>query len=193
MAIRNRIRELRVVKASELQANPRNWRTHPDDQRAALRDLLAEIGYADALLARETEDGTLELIDGHLRAETTPDQEVPVLVVDVTEQEADKLLLLLDPLAAMAKADQEKLAALKNRADVQGAALRSALDAMLDDATEEAGKQATALRQLSTDRPPAMTWVLVGIPTVRYGEIAAAVESVASVQGVVVEMTVNDG
>ena len=33
--------------------------------------LLAEIGYADVLIARDTPDG-LVLIDGHLRAETTP-------------------------------------------------------------------------------------------------------------------------
>ena len=39
------------------------------------------------------------LIDGHLRAETAPDMMVPVLVLDVTEEEADKLLLTLDPLA----------------------------------------------------------------------------------------------
>jgi len=36
--------------------------------------------YAAALIARETADGKLELIDGHLRAETTPDTVVPVLV-----------------------------------------------------------------------------------------------------------------
>jgi hypothetical protein len=29
--------------------NPRNWRTHPKVQADALRGLLAEIGYADAL------------------------------------------------------------------------------------------------------------------------------------------------
>ena len=39
------------------------------------------------------------LVDGHLRAETTPDAIVPVLVLDVDEAEADKILLTLDPLA----------------------------------------------------------------------------------------------
>ena len=64
------------------------------------------MGYADALLARELPDGKLMLIDGHLRAETTPLQEVPVLILDVTEAEADKILLTLDPLAGMAEANQ---------------------------------------------------------------------------------------
>jgi hypothetical protein len=77
-----------------------------------LRALLNEIGYADALLVRQLPDGRLMLIDGHLRAETTPDSLVPVLVLDVNEEEADKLLLTLDPLAAMAEADAERISQL---------------------------------------------------------------------------------
>ena len=105
MDIRDRIVELRRVPARELTADPRNWRKHPKAQRAALRTVLTEIGYADALLARETPTG-LMLIDGHLRAETTPGQTVPVLVLDVDEIEAGKILATLDPLAGMAERDQ---------------------------------------------------------------------------------------
>ena len=53
-AIRDRIIGLRRVKASELRPNPANWRRHPRAQREALKGVLREIGYADALLARET-------------------------------------------------------------------------------------------------------------------------------------------
>lgn len=109
MNIRDRIKELRRVKASELRPSPRNWRTHPQAQQDALRGVLAEVGYADALIARELPDGTLELVDGHLRSETTPDMEVPVLVTDLTEDEAAKVLATLDPLAAMATADPANL------------------------------------------------------------------------------------
>ena len=109
MHIRDRIKELRRVRAADLRPNPRNWRTHPAAQQDALRGLLAEAGYADALLTRELADGTLLLIDGHLRAETTPDAVVPVLVLDVDEAEADKILLTLDPLAGMASTDAEQL------------------------------------------------------------------------------------
>ena len=110
--IQDRIRELRRVRARDLLPNPKNWRRHPKAQGDALRGLLAEIGYADALLARELPDGRLMLIDGHLRAETTPDAQVPVLVLDVSAEEADKILLTLDPLAAMAESDAERIKAL---------------------------------------------------------------------------------
>ena len=72
MKIRDRIKELRRVSAGQLRPNPGNWRSHPQQQRDALRGVLAEIGYADALLARELPDGSLELIDGHLRAKPRP-------------------------------------------------------------------------------------------------------------------------
>ena len=106
--IRDRIKELRRVKASELIPDERNWRQHPEHQREALEGLLTEIGFADALLVRETPAG-LVLVDGHLRAETAPDEEVPVLVLDVDEREAQKILLTLDPLASMAIPDMDLL------------------------------------------------------------------------------------
>lgn len=112
MKIRDRIRELRRVPARELVPNPKNWRLHPEKQSALLAGALREIGYADALIARENEHGRLVLIDGHLRAETTPDAVVPVLVLDVSEAEADKLLAILDPLAAMAETDAKLLESL---------------------------------------------------------------------------------
>ena len=127
MHIRDRIKELRRVRAAELRPNPRNWRTHPERQRDALRGILAEIGYADALLARELPDGSLELVDGHLRAETTPEQEVPVLVLDLSEQEAAKLLVLLDPLAGMAETDSDVLAQLVAEVETDNEAIERLL------------------------------------------------------------------
>lgn len=142
MQIRDRIKEFRRVKASELRPHPKNWRTHPAAQQDALRGVLAEIGYAGALLARELPDGSLELIDGHLRAETTPDMEVPVLVLDLDEQEAAKLLALHYPLAAMAEANDCVLAELLAHVETESDAVRSLLDAMLgepDPVLEEVG------------------------------------------------------
>lgn len=135
MKIRDRIRELRRVPASELLPNPKNWRTHPKAQQDALRGVLAEVGMADAVLARELPDGSLMLIDGHLRAETVADAVVPVLILDVNESEADKLLATLDPLAAMAESDGEKLDALLRGVDTGNEALQK----MLASTAESAG------------------------------------------------------
>lgn len=133
MKIRDRIKELRRVRASELQPNPKNWRTHPRAQKNALKAVLAEVGYADALLARETPEGGLMLIDGHLRAETTPDMVVPVLVLDVDEAEAAKILATLDPLAAMAEADAGKLRDLLSSIEIGSQALQETLAELAKD------------------------------------------------------------
>ena len=130
MQIRDRIKELRRVPAGELRRNPRNWRMHPSEQQDALRGVLAEVGYASALLARELPDGTLMLIDGHLRAETTPDAVVPVLVLDVDEDEADKILLTHDPLAGMATVSQEHLQSLLVDVQTDSGSVRSLLDSI---------------------------------------------------------------
>ncbi len=133
MHIRDRIKDFRRVKASQLRPHPKNWRTHPPAQQDALRGVLAEIGYAGALLARELPDGSLELIDGHLRAETTPEMEVPVLVVDLDEREAAKLLALHDPLAGMAEANEEVLAELLAHVETENEAVQAMLDKLLGD------------------------------------------------------------
>jgi ParB-like chromosome segregation protein Spo0J len=95
---------------------------------------LAEVGLADACLARELPDGSLMLIDGHLRAETLGDGDVPVLVLDVNEAEADKLLATLDPLAAMADSDAAKLDELLRNVDTGSEALQQMLAATAEDA-----------------------------------------------------------
>jgi hypothetical protein len=100
---------------------------HPPGQQDVLKGLLAELGYCDAVLARELADGQLQLIDGHLRCETTPDMAVPVLVLDVTEAEADKLLLTLDPLAGLAQANREALVSLLANVDSDSAAVQAML------------------------------------------------------------------
>lgn len=110
--MRNRVKELRFVKASELIPCADNWRLHPKRQRDLMKSVLQTIGYADALVARETEDGSLALIDGHLRADVSSEVEVPVLVVDLNEREAKELLLVHDPIGAMAERDDDAVSRL---------------------------------------------------------------------------------
>jgi len=133
MQIRDRIKDFRRVRADTLRPHPRNWRTHPKSQQDAMRGVLAEIGYAAALLARELAAGSLQLLDGHLRAELTPEALVPVLVLDVGDEEALKLLATLDPLAAMAETDAELLRGIVDEVQTESAAVRALLDSLAEE------------------------------------------------------------
>lgn len=126
MQIRDRIKEFRRISAEKIRPNPKNWRTHPKEQSDALRGILSEIGLADAVLVREIEPDVFMLIDGHLRCETIGNHvELPALILDVTESEADKILATLDPLAGMAEKDAEILAGLLSDLSAQGDQLAS--------------------------------------------------------------------
>jgi hypothetical protein len=96
-----------------------------------LRGVLAEVGIADACIAREMPDGSLMLLDGHLRTETLGGELVPVLVLDVNEEEADKILATLDPLAAMADMNTAKLNDLINSLDITSEGMQSIIDSLI--------------------------------------------------------------
>lgn len=88
MKTKDRIIRCDRVRANTLLPHPSNWRQHPEPQMNALRGVLAEIGWADCILARETGEG-LQILDGHARTSLAPDSEVPVLILDLNDEEAD--------------------------------------------------------------------------------------------------------
>lgn len=124
-SIQNRIVGYRVIKASELQAHPDNWRKHPAAQEAALRGVLAQVGWVDTALYNVQ---TGRIIDGHLRKSIAAEDEIPVLDVDLTEDEERLVLATLDPIGAMAEASGETLHHLLQSLHVEDAGLQSLLD-----------------------------------------------------------------
>ncbi len=124
MTLRNRIKEHRKVRAGDLVPHESNPRLHSPLQREVLNELYREVGFARSVLAYELPDGRLKLIDGHLRAALTPDEVVDVEILDVTEAEARTLLLSIDPLAQLASYEATELAALREVAEKESAALQ---------------------------------------------------------------------
>lgn len=112
---RDRITTIRTVKASELICNAENWRNHPTEQRRELASILTEVGNIDVLKAVERPDGSLIVVDGHLRKDLHGDSEVRVAVLDLDERETRKVLASYDRLGAMAQTDTERLDALMCR------------------------------------------------------------------------------
>lgn len=107
--LRNRIVGFERVPASSLVPHPQNWRTHPARQREALAALLDSVGFTGAVVARTLPDGRMELLDGHLRTETAGDELVPVVLVDLDDEEARKFLLTADPISGLAESDDSLL------------------------------------------------------------------------------------
>ena len=128
VAWRNRIVGHADVAPGELVPNPRNWRTHPPEQQRALAGALGEVGWVAEVLVNQT---TGNVVDGHLRIELALSRDeptVPVTYVELSEDEERLVLASLDPLAAMATAEQEQLAALLAGLAPADEALRALLD-----------------------------------------------------------------
>jgi hypothetical protein len=114
----------------QLLANPRNWRIHPKAQQDALAGILSEVGWVQRVIVNQR---TGHIVDGHLRvalAISRQEPSVPVVYVDLSEEEERMVLASLDPLAAMAIADSEQLDALLAEVSVSDEALRAMLDGL---------------------------------------------------------------
>jgi len=117
-----------------LEPHPQNWRTHPDGQRSALRAAVDAIGFADVVIARELPNKKLQILDGHLRSDEFADEKLPVLVLDLDEDEARIFLASLDPLAGMAETDAEQLEQLLSEIETDDEELQKLLDKLAEDA-----------------------------------------------------------
>jgi len=118
---------------SDLQSNAANWRSHPLSQRAALAGVLDEVGWVqDVIVNRRTGN----LVDGHLRLDLALERKepsIPVVYVDVSEDEERKLLVTLDPLAGMATADPAALDALLTSVQTESEAVQALLAKLGED------------------------------------------------------------
>jgi hypothetical protein len=111
-AWRSRIVGHAAIAPDQLLANPLNWRIHPRNQQLALADTLEKVGWVRDVLVNQR---TGHVLDGHLRVTLALRREeatVPVLYVDLSEEEEKLVLVTLDPLSEMAVPDGEQLAVL---------------------------------------------------------------------------------
>lgn len=106
---KNRIVGYGKEPVDQILFNPQNWRIHPKAQQDALTGVLEEIGWVQNVVINKT---TGHLVDGHLRvqlADRAEEKTVPVTYVELSESEEMTVLATIDPIAAMAATDKEKL------------------------------------------------------------------------------------
>lgn len=109
MTYRNRIVGHGDENVEEILFNPLNWRVHPKRQQDALDGVLSRVGWVQDVIINRT---TGRLVDGHLRVQLAGrkgEKTVPVVYVELTEEEEKLVLATLDPLSEMAGTDKEQL------------------------------------------------------------------------------------
>lgn len=150
--MKNRITRTAEVEASTLTANPLNWRDHPAAQAQALATVLEQLGWIKRVIVNER---TGRIIDGHLRVEEAvkAGATVPVVYVDLSEREEALVLAVLDPLAADAGTDTQKLRELIDSIRY-GGELDDALDSLLAEVERQGGILGADPEQSGTVRPP---------------------------------------
>lgn len=110
---RNRIVGHGEEAPDQLLANPANWRIHPEIQQDELAKVLHTVGWVQQVIVNRR---TGHMLDGHLRVQLAMwhmEDTVPVTYVDLSLQEERLMLAVLDPLAALAGTDNEKLEELE--------------------------------------------------------------------------------
>lgn len=106
-SFQNRIVGFDMVPADQLQANPDNWRKHPQNQRDALHGSLSTLGWVKPVIVNQR---TGYVVDGHERIwqALKNNDMVPVITVDLEPGEESLALAILDPLSEMAVMDPDQ-------------------------------------------------------------------------------------
>ena len=117
------------MKAGELTNHPLNPKVHLSSQKSPLRGLLHQVGKVDILKAyySERNSGALTLWDGHCRSELDADQEWNVGIYDLTDAEADLLLVTFDAIGWEARQTRGRVENLLRDALAQNEALQEFL------------------------------------------------------------------
>lgn len=124
---KNRIVGHGEERPDQLLANPFNWKIHTAQQEAAITGILEEIGWVQQVVVNRR---TGHLVDGHMRvalAVKYNEPVVPVIYVDLSENEERIVLMTLDTVTAMAGTDKDCLDELLHQANTTDANIQQFL------------------------------------------------------------------
>jgi hypothetical protein len=178
---------VRVMRLADLKPAPYNPRTISKEAQDALTESLREFGILDDIVMNKR---TGHIVAGHQRWKSLMDSgiiEAPVKVVDwdLAKEKAANLTLnnphaqgqFTDGLQAIIDELKESMPLVTHS---------TGLDLLSQDGDD------TPLSTRGITRPPAMTWVLCGIPTVKFGEVVDLVEGLKKATGAQVHISVSD-
>jgi hypothetical protein len=148
---RNRIRGYGMTRVADAVANPNNWKIHTKDQFDVLDGGLAEVGIVQNIIINVT---TGNMVDGHgriLHALKKGEEYWPTTFVELSRDEENKVLMILDPVAAMAATDEEKAVNLASVIETESDAIK-ALMARITAAEDDTKKKPESATEFNFTR-----------------------------------------
>lgn len=137
---RNRIRGYGMASVEQVVANPHNWKIHTADQFDVLDAGLSEVGIVQNIIINTT---TGNMIDGHgriLHALKRGEKYFPATYVELPHDEELKVLAILDPIATLARSDDDKARELASIVETESDAIRAMLARMSAEEDSAGGK-----------------------------------------------------
>lgn len=172
-----------LAPVESLVPNPKNPNRHPVAQIELLSKLIAHHGWRAPVIVSKRSGF---IVAGHGRVEAAIHLGLEVVPVNHQDfaTDADELAFLVadNRIPELAEMDDSALARLMEDD------LRGKIDLELAGILESLGE--AELKEVKEPAAPKMSWVLIGIPTVKFGQIAASVEKIAGIKEAVVETTV---
>lgn len=104
---KNRIVGFGQEEPEKILANPLNFRVHPIEQQREILGVLSEVGIVQRVIINQR---TGRLIDGHARVKLairTEQKWIPVVYVDLSDEEEKKILALYDEITRHAGVDED--------------------------------------------------------------------------------------
>jgi hypothetical protein len=192
---------VRRVRLDEIHADPKNLRTHDARNVALLAASLHEHGQVEPLVIQSSSG---RIIGGHGRLDAMRQlgwRECDVVALDIDDVKARALAIRLNRLpetSGWTSALAETIASLE--ADGYDPAVLGFDDAEIDrlfgtkppvDEDESGDDAETAHpKAISVKLQPTLSWVLIGIPVARYGEIDRQIRALAALPGILCETSV---
>ena len=193
-----------VVSLESLVAHPENYNRHPPEQIGKIRQSLRAHGQVRSVVVQDNGDGeTYTITAGHgvVRAaqlEGWEEIRAEVIPAGWPPEKVKAYLVADNELGRQSTPDNVQLASLLEEVRAFDETLLMAAGYTEEEfhgLLEEIGAvvpQQVEMKPIEVKPPPALVWVLIGMPLVGYGRIADLVEEIAKDPEVTLATTVAD-
>lgn len=188
--------EHRRMRLGELDPAYYNPRRIKKEALEGLQNTIGEFGLVQEIVWNKR---NRRIVGGHQRVKALHalgETEADVTVVDLDDIKEKALNMALNNPEIAGEFTEKAEDILKEieaaDADLYASIRLDALDDLIGGGGND-GAEDEELIDVKVQALPSMTWVLIGIPTVRFGEVAHVVEAVTTVPDVICEVTANGG